>query len=384
MRFVVTPILGVIAVACIVLGVLNATIWKPDRDITAEASVSGTRYVVTDPGVLGLVDDAVTMTVTGGNADATVCTAIGSMKDVAGWLSGTPYVRVTGLSEWTALSTTDAEAQGESLAGDGDVAFADSDMWTSVACDTGGVTIEATDEDSSRVALVDLGEDEASADIAMQWVRQSLPNYALPFYIGGGVSAVLAVLSATVLAMPWGGRRKRETEPEEQPSDGEPTIVDPAARNLVADQLESSDTAEAAADASEDASGDVSDDASDGGDDADADVSDQTSVISQDELMAYFARFAQEDTKSDAAGTQDADASVSTDAAAESDADAPADETPSPEGLSFSPMPGEPESPAPPAPPVDIPELSFDGLVTMLPQDDEPSAAQSDDVKEGE
>ena len=77
MRFVVTPILGVIAVACIVLGVLNATIWKPDRDITAEASISGTRYVVTDPGVLGLVDDAVTMTVTGGNAEATVCTAIG-------------------------------------------------------------------------------------------------------------------------------------------------------------------------------------------------------------------------------------------------------------------------------------------------------------------
>ena len=100
--------------------------------------------------------------------------------------------------------------------------------------------------------------------------------------------------------------------------------------------------------------------------------------------MAYFARFAQEDTKSDAAGTQDADASVSTDAAAEPDADAPADETPSPEGLSFSLMPDEPESPAPPAPPVDIPELSFDGLVTMLPQDDEPSAAQSDDVKEGE
>ena len=33
MRGVVTPIFGLIAVACVVLGVLNATIWKPSREI---------------------------------------------------------------------------------------------------------------------------------------------------------------------------------------------------------------------------------------------------------------------------------------------------------------------------------------------------------------
>ena len=66
------------------------------------------------------------------------------MKDITGWISGNPYVRVTGLSEWTALSVTDAEAQGSDLSGEGDVAFADSDMWTTVSCDTGAVTLKTT------------------------------------------------------------------------------------------------------------------------------------------------------------------------------------------------------------------------------------------------
>ena len=43
------------------------------------------------------------------------------MKDITGWISGNPYVRVTGLSEWTALSVTDAEARGSDLSGEGDV-----------------------------------------------------------------------------------------------------------------------------------------------------------------------------------------------------------------------------------------------------------------------
>lgn len=59
MRGIVTPIFGLLAVACIVLGVLNATIWKPSTQVTASAAVTGSQYVVTDPNVLQLVDDHV-------------------------------------------------------------------------------------------------------------------------------------------------------------------------------------------------------------------------------------------------------------------------------------------------------------------------------------
>ena len=63
MRGVVTPIFGLLAVTAIVLGVLNATIWKPSSEITASANVTGSRYVITDPGVLTLLDKNTTMTV---------------------------------------------------------------------------------------------------------------------------------------------------------------------------------------------------------------------------------------------------------------------------------------------------------------------------------
>ncbi len=41
MRGIVTPIFGLLAIACIVLGVLNATIWKPSAQVTASACGHG-------------------------------------------------------------------------------------------------------------------------------------------------------------------------------------------------------------------------------------------------------------------------------------------------------------------------------------------------------
>ena len=135
MRGVVTPILGLLAVACIGLGIMNATYWKPSSQIAASAAVKGTQYIVTDPGVLPLVDNQVTVSADAGSSDGEVCLALGSNKDVIGWLARQPYVRVTGLNEWTTLATTKVSAQGAAYdAGDDAVAFKDSDMWTSVTC----------------------------------------------------------------------------------------------------------------------------------------------------------------------------------------------------------------------------------------------------------
>ena len=112
MRGIVTPIFGLLAIACIVLGVLNATIWKPSAQVTASASVTGSQYVVTDPNVLQLVDDRVTISAKSRDKSANVCIAIGSARDIAGWIAGSKYTRVTGLSDWSTLSTLKATAQG--------------------------------------------------------------------------------------------------------------------------------------------------------------------------------------------------------------------------------------------------------------------------------
>ena len=129
MRGIVTPIFGLLAIACVVFGVLNSTVWKPDNEITAAAPVNGSEYVVTDPNVLQLVDSRVNISAKSRDKKSNVCIAIGSARDVAGWIAGSKYMRVSGLSDWTTLSTMKVSAQGTADNSQNQVAFKDSDMW---------------------------------------------------------------------------------------------------------------------------------------------------------------------------------------------------------------------------------------------------------------
>lgn len=334
MRGIVTPILGLLAVACIVLGVLNATMWKPSARITASSSVNGSRYVVTDPGVLSLIDKRVNITAKASDASANVCIVIGSARDVAGWIAGMPYTRITGLSDWSALSTQKAAAQGTADQSDNQVAVQDSDMWTKTSCGNGTANLQikgtSTDDGTNAVALIDFG-DAKNATVSLDWTRQTLPDFAMPLYFAGGLFVILAILAASVFAMPPHKRRHRaaaavagvgseqgdseavstwvknaETSTSrnekastakrkrrrhashrsgaraQEPDDQQPTIIDPAARNLVADQQANAVPSDGGA--TTDTAGN-----SDG---------EATSVISADELQAYFARLAQEQVQS--------------------------------------------------------------------------------------
>ena len=306
---IVAALFGVLAIVSITLGVLNATVWQPSRTVTAKATVSGSRYIVTDPDVLGLVDDDVNVKVEAKGTDE-ICMAVASSKDAAGWLSGFKYTRLTGLDDWTTLSAVKQSAHGQQQTGPDDVAFKDSDMWRSVTC---GATVKAKVRTSAvtDVALFDLGESAKSADVTFTWTRTTLPDFSTPWYAGGGVLAVVGVLCATILAVPPHKRRRRVVEsapvgeevtigeafagslnsikPSFAPKGGrrrrhaagadgqsQPVVVDPSARNLVADGAE-----------------------------AGASAGEETSVISPDELQAYFARLAQE-----VGAPDDGDASV--------------------------------------------------------------------------
>lgn len=354
MRGIVTPTLGLIAVACIVFGILNDTIWRPSTDINAAANVSGNEYVITDPGVLNMVDDTVTLTVADADpATAEVCVALGSSKDAAGWVEGFPYTRVTGMSDWNTLTVQNEAATGDKKTADTDVAFADSVMWTQHVCGAGSVTLELDDATASSVAIIDLA-DAKSATVTMHWTRHNAPNFAIPLYFAGGLCIVAAILCASVFAMspekrrkmmPHRSadkkeRRKREREAEvpisaavtgtiaalkpkkrdsskprrrhakhggaPEPLDAAtvpdaPKVVDPGARNLVADRAGSADVSgrnAAAASGSESQSESKIGGAASGGDET-------TSVITPEELAAYFARLAQESAGSDGNGGSD-------------------------------------------------------------------------------
>ncbi|KAB5608159.1 hypothetical protein [Bifidobacterium jacchi] len=218
MRGVVTPIFGLLAVTFVILGWLNATIWKPSKRIESSTTVSSARYVMTDPGVLSLVDSHVTVTATASASDSNeICIATGAGKDANGWVSGASYTRVTGLSDWSTLSTEQASSKGSAAEG---VSFKDSDMWTSVTCANGKATLSANVTSKGEVALIDLSDSAPNAVIRLDWERQTLPDFATPMYFVGGLLAVCGVLSASVFAMPP-HKRRRQADLGEQVGEAE-------------------------------------------------------------------------------------------------------------------------------------------------------------------
>ena len=271
MRGIVAPIFGLLAVLSIVLGVLNATVWKPNSIVSAHANVYGSRYIVTDPGVLNLVDYRVKISVAALNTRKPICVAVGLAKDVRGWTRGYSVQRITGLQDWENLSTVPMKADDSAKSdlnnknsvdsannsdskASKDVDFKDSDLWTNATCQMGLAKLFVNTEDfeqsenivpgdlssgnavnqanqenqensqsnhqkvssalrariSRRVLIIDLGKNSPEAFVEFRWRRHNLPDFATPLYFVGALFVLLCVLSASVFAMaPHRRRNKR-------------------------------------------------------------------------------------------------------------------------------------------------------------------------------
>lgn len=271
MRGIVAPIFGLLAVLSIVLGVLNATVWRPNSIVSAHTNVYGSRYIVTDPGVLNLVDYRVKISVAALNTRKPICVAVGLAKDVRGWTRGYSVQRITGLQDWENLSTVPMKADDSAKSdvnnknsvdsannsdskASKDVDFKDSDLWTNATCQMGLAKLFVNAEDfeqsenivpgdlssgnavnqanqenqensqsnhqkvssalrariSRRVLIIDLGKNSPEAFVEFRWRRHNLPDFATPLYFVGALFALLCVLSASVFAMaPHRRRNKR-------------------------------------------------------------------------------------------------------------------------------------------------------------------------------
>lgn len=99
---------GVLGLTLIGLGIASATAWRADDVLVADGAASGA-ILVTDPGVLEMAGDPVTIQATvpkGGH----VVLAIGRDTDVAGWVGDDDHQRVTGLAGWHTLAFAAPEA----------------------------------------------------------------------------------------------------------------------------------------------------------------------------------------------------------------------------------------------------------------------------------
>ncbi|MFC0125155.1 hypothetical protein [Bifidobacterium apri] len=218
MRGIVAPVFGLLAVACVVFGTLNATIWRPSSEIAASVNVSG-RYAMTDPGVLSMVAERSTLVVHAKSSKTRVCIALSTRKDAAGWLAGSTYTRITGMSDWQTLTTSSQKTAGSATAQDSSVEFESSDMWRSVKCGTGNVSLTSRATSSDVIALIDTGSNSSRTSVTIHWVREKLPDFATPFYFIAGLLALMTVLSASVFAMPDVKRRKTPGKPKPKDPD---------------------------------------------------------------------------------------------------------------------------------------------------------------------
>jgi hypothetical protein len=192
-------------------GVATATVLRESDTVVATATPSGDgTMVVTEPGVLGLVDDQVTVRATVPEGQK-VTLALGSDVDVLGWVGDDPYDSVTGLSSWEALSavpgtglaTGEEETDGE----EADDAPAEkpstgpdpsgSDMWISEVSGETTVRMRWTEEPGRVVLLAaGVGKNAEAPTLELTWPRPVNTPYLWPGVLGGGFALILGIFMA--------------------------------------------------------------------------------------------------------------------------------------------------------------------------------------------
>nr|BFF20694.1 hypothetical protein GCM10025730_42150 [Promicromonospora thailandica] len=195
-------------------GIATATVLRESDTVVATATPSGDgTLVVTEPGVLGLVDDQVTVRATVPEGQK-VTLALGSEVDVLGWVGDDPYDSVTGLSTWETLSVApgtppEAEQTGEESGEQPGEESADagkpakgpdpsgSDMWLSEVSGETTVSMRWTEEPGRVVLLAaGVGDGAEAPTLELTWPRPASTPYLWPGVLGGGFALILGVFMA--------------------------------------------------------------------------------------------------------------------------------------------------------------------------------------------
>lgn len=195
--------LAVVGAILAVAGLLFATVWRPDVSVTADAPRPESPYYTTTAGLLGLVNNEVTVTASADGEPITL--VLGRSDDVTAWLEELPYTEAVGLATWEELSTktygvvpstegedstteaepSDAEGEGPTQAPDAEAAegeqsvqmseeaelLANSDMWLDTKTGQGTVTWTLSDVDSDVVILAATNGIDPAPKIALTWQR---------------------------------------------------------------------------------------------------------------------------------------------------------------------------------------------------------------------
>lgn len=216
---IIAIVLIVLGLTGLALGRLGETVWAPETSRTASVALSDPgAAVVLDPGLLYVGGHEGEATITGAS-DVSVITA--GPEDITAYLGDAKYTRVTGVPDWSTLSTEVVNPEGPATL-DSPTA---SDLWRSVDTQPSPATIDiaAFSQEETRtnpqpyrpILLVTDGASPGAEQVSITWPVDA-KNAWVPYAYAAG--ATLAILGLLLLVVSLGSSRRRESVPASSPA----------------------------------------------------------------------------------------------------------------------------------------------------------------------
>jgi len=220
-RYMAASSMGVVALVCVLVGLLGVTVLRPPTHQVSSVE-SATDLIMTRGNVLSIVKDDVTVTATS-KSGAPVTLSIGTTQDVKGWIGDAAYTEVIGIeSDRTKLKaeshaavasgqtvpaapSTPAQSGAQSGVQSGAQPLADptsvdlvaqlasSDMWFKQASGQGTVSLDLENVPSGRSALAASAAGPGDLTLTLTWQVEQTNTLAIIAFLAACVFALIAL-----------------------------------------------------------------------------------------------------------------------------------------------------------------------------------------------
>ena len=217
-RYMAASSMGVVALVCVLVGLLGVTVLRPPTHQVSSVD-SATDLIMTRGNVLSIVKDDVTVTATS-KSGAPVTLSIGTTQDVKGWIGDAAYTEVIGIeSDRTKLKAESHDAIGPSRVPSPSPAqsgaqsgvqsgaqplaepssadlvqqLASSDMWFKQASGEGTVSLDLENVPSGRSALAASAGGPGDLTLTLTWKVEQTNTLAIIAFLAACVFALIAL-----------------------------------------------------------------------------------------------------------------------------------------------------------------------------------------------
>ena len=189
-------VLGVIVlISAIVSIIYSFTHSRVEASVTSQES----EYVMTNAGVLDLVNVKVHVDVKSAKADSELAVGVGASEDVEAWSEGLPVFEVTGLKDWQKLSSKERQGEVEDTPG-----VAGSDLWFYEKSGKGAVSFDYEVTEPGNTSLIAYAGDGSPLTVTLSWKRPGILVSTLPYVVMGGLIIAIGIVLSLI------GRREGE------------------------------------------------------------------------------------------------------------------------------------------------------------------------------